>query len=201
VNAINGYTGEVDLSVTGLPTDVSAQFSPPSVTGPATSTLTLITSTNTPLGDYLLTVSGTSSSTTHTSTVTLTISAGPVVIPDWWKQQYFNCTGCPQADAEADPDGDGWNNLAEFLAGTDPTNSASAFRITDITLQDGDILVVWQGGGGTTNVVQAASDPCGNYTDISSNIVLFGCGDVNTNFLDVGAATNDSRCYRTRLVP
>ncbi len=31
-----------------------------------------------------------------------------------WQLQYFGCTNCPQADAAADPDGDGQNNLAEF---------------------------------------------------------------------------------------
>ena len=47
-----------------------------------------------------------------------------------WQTQYFNCTVCPQAAAAADPDGDGMSNTNEFLVGTDPTNSASAFRIT-----------------------------------------------------------------------
>jgi hypothetical protein len=36
-------------------------------------------------------------------------------IADWWQLRYL--TGDPQAD----PDGDGRNNLAEFLNGTDPT--------------------------------------------------------------------------------
>jgi hypothetical protein len=39
--------------------------------------------------------------------------------------QYFNCTNCPQAAASADPDGDGYNNLQEFVSGTDPTASSS----------------------------------------------------------------------------
>ena len=29
-----------------------------------------------------------------------------------WQLQYFGCTNCPQADAAADPDGDGQNNPA-----------------------------------------------------------------------------------------
>ncbi|MGA2138824.1 MAG: glycosyl hydrolase family 28 protein, partial [Verrucomicrobiia bacterium] len=49
-----------------------------------------------------------------------------------WQLLYFGCTNlaiCPQAAASADPDGDGQNNLTEFLAGTDPTNGVSTWGI------------------------------------------------------------------------
>lgn len=46
-----------------------------------------------------------------------------------WQLQYFNCTNCPQADGTNDFDGDGQINTTEFLAGTDPTNSASSWGI------------------------------------------------------------------------
>ena len=49
-------------------------------------------------------------------------------LPDWWEQQFFgHLTG---TDPNADPDHDGASNLAEFLAGTNPTNSNSALRLT-----------------------------------------------------------------------
>ena len=54
----------------------------------------------------------------------------PYVSPyDAWQLQYFNCTNCAQGAASADPDGDGQNNLTEFLAGTDPTNGVSTWGI------------------------------------------------------------------------
>ena len=93
------------------------------------------------------------------------------------------------------------SNLAEFLAGTDPTDAGSTFRIVDVTPQDVDVLVTWQTHGGRTNALQAAPDPGGSFADISSNIILTGDGDLTTNFLDVGVATNASRSYRVRLVP
>ena len=44
-------------------------------------------------------------------------------LADDWEQQYFgSTTGALPND---DPDGDGFNNLQEFLAGTDPTNATS----------------------------------------------------------------------------
>ena len=201
VEAINAFTSEVALSVTGLPSGVSADFNPTFLTGSGTSTLSLATSTNTTPGSYVLTVAGTSSATAHTFMVTLTINDPATVIPDWWTQQYFGCTDCAEADGAADPDGDGMNNLAEFLAGTDPTNSASAFRVIAVMPRGSDVLVIWRAGGGRTNMVQAASNLSDSYADVGSNIILLGSSDLITNFLDTSAATNATRFYRVRLVP
>jgi hypothetical protein len=106
------------------------------------------------------------------------------------------------ADGNADSDGDGFTNLQEYQAGTDPTNSASAFRILSVVPTNNDMLVSWTAGGGRTNVVQSATDLTGSYTNVSPNIILPGTGDVTTNYLDAGAATNAAnRFYRIRLVP
>ena len=121
--------------------------------------------------------------------------------------QYFNCTNCPNADPNADPDGDGLNNQAEFLAGTNPTNSASGLEIISALPQGNDVTITWRTGGGSTNVVQATGGDVGgnyatNFTDISSPIAIPGSGDVTTNYLDAGGATNvPSRFYRIRLAP
>ena len=117
-----------------------------------------------------------------------------------WQIQYFNSTN-GLAAPDADPDADGMNNLSEFLTGTDPTNSVSAFRIITVILQDSDILVIWEGCGGKTNAVQATLNLVESYADVSSNIILSGSGKLTTNFLDLGAGTNASRLYRVRLVP
>lgn len=39
-------------------------------------------------------------------------------LPDWWQRKYFGRLG---TDPNADADKDGWSNLQEYLAGTDPT--------------------------------------------------------------------------------
>jgi hypothetical protein len=65
-------------------------------------------------------------------------------IPDWWRLAWF---GHPLGQASDksrgsdDPDGDGMNNLAEFLAGTQPLNTASVFKITQARLSGADVLV------------------------------------------------------------
>jgi hypothetical protein len=108
----------------------------------------------------------------------------------------------PLNELTADSDGDGQSDFAEYFAGTDPTNSASAVRISSVIQTNNDILITWQTTGGHTNVVQAAPDLSGSYSNVSLNIVITGSGDATTNFLDSGAATNGpSHYYRVRLVP
>ena len=122
-------------------------------------------------------------------------------MPNGWEQSY-GLDPLNAGDANVDNDGDGMSNLQEDLAGTDPTNSTSAFRILSVVATDNDVLVTWQAVGGRTNVVQAASDLAGSYTNVSPNIVLTGSSDITTNYLDAGGATNiPARYYRVRLVP
>lgn len=126
-------------------------------------------------------------------------------IPNGWKQQY-GFSPFDSTVAASDSDGDGFSNLQEFLAGTDPTNILSSpFRITDVHIQGSDVSVTWQPGSGVTNALQATSG------DGSGGYVTDGFADVfnatNTsgnpiNYLDTGAATNiPARYYRVHLVP
>lgn len=70
-----GFTSSVALSVTGLPANTGAGFNPASVTNTASSILTVTTSNNTPLGNYLLAVLGIGGGQTNTSTVTLAVNS------------------------------------------------------------------------------------------------------------------------------
>lgn len=62
INSYNGFTGAVALSLGGLPNGVTANFSPTSVNVSGTSALTISTLQSTPLGTYVLTITGTSGS-------------------------------------------------------------------------------------------------------------------------------------------
>jgi hypothetical protein len=75
IGAQNGFAGVVTFAATGLPTGATASFSPSSVTGSGTSTMTVSTGGNTPKGTYPnVTVTGTSGSLSHASTVSLTVN-------------------------------------------------------------------------------------------------------------------------------
>lgn len=69
----NGFTGSVALSASGLPSGVTASFSPSSTTG--TSTLTLTASASATTGTATVTITGTSGTLTHTATLSLNVAA------------------------------------------------------------------------------------------------------------------------------
>jgi hypothetical protein len=71
VNPINGFTGTVSLSVSGLPKNVTATFSPNPTT--KMSTVTFTASNGASLGSSLLTITGKSGSVVQTTTITLTV--------------------------------------------------------------------------------------------------------------------------------
>jgi hypothetical protein len=76
---VNGFDSSVNFAASGLPSGVSAQFSPNPAT--ATTTLTLTASVSASKGSSTVTVTGTSGSLTQTTTIQLTITAGsnPIV--------------------------------------------------------------------------------------------------------------------------
>jgi alpha-amylase len=58
-------------------------------------------------------------------------------IPDWWRLAWFgHALGQPGDLSRGgdDPDGDGASNVAEFLAGTNPLDGTSVFRISGASL-------------------------------------------------------------------
>jgi membrane-bound inhibitor of C-type lysozyme len=76
----SGFTGGVTLGASGLPSGVTAGFSPNPTT--TTSTLTLTASATAALGTSTVTITGTSGSLTATTTVSLTVTSsggGPTV--------------------------------------------------------------------------------------------------------------------------
>jgi subtilase family serine protease len=69
-----GFDSAISLSASGMPTGVTVGFSPNSITGSGTSTLTFTVASTTAAGTYTITVSGTSGSTVETTTVSLTVT-------------------------------------------------------------------------------------------------------------------------------
>jgi T5SS/PEP-CTERM-associated repeat protein len=229
-SAGTAISSNATLMVVGTGPTASFTATPTSGTEPLTVTFT-DTSTGSPnitafwdFGDATTTNTAGGASFTHvylagTYTVTLTASNafGPnsTLVSNHlinvntafqaWQIQYFGSTTNAQAAAGADPLGKGMDNFEQFLAGINPTNPASALRITSVVPSGSDVVITWTTAGGHTNVVQAnAGDGNGgyttNFTDLSGLIVIAGSGDATNNYTDVGGATNSpSRYYRVRL--
>jgi hypothetical protein len=73
IGAVNSFTGTVSLSVSGLGSRVTATFSPTSITGSGTSTLTVTAARNASKGARTITITGVSGSLNHSTTATLTV--------------------------------------------------------------------------------------------------------------------------------
>jgi len=126
-------------------------------------------------------------------------------IPNGWKQQYGLDPFDPNL-ANEDPDGDGFSNWQEYQADTDPTNSASAFRIVEIATDEDDMLITWTAVGGKGYALQTATGVAGSlsndFVDLNPAILAPGTGETKVTVLYLGGATNASASfYRVRLLP
>jgi hypothetical protein len=70
---MQGFTGSVSLQVTGVPNRVTATFNPVTVNGLGSSVLKLQAGRKSRVGTYNLTITGTSGSLVHSTTVTLVL--------------------------------------------------------------------------------------------------------------------------------
>ena len=170
----------------------------------------LTLSTNTGVISGTPTTNGTSSFSirvTDTNSITadqafsLTINP-PLTAYQIWQLLYFGCTNCSQAAPDADPLGKGMSNTNQFLAGLNPTNAASVFRIISTVVTGADFVLTWKAVGGKSYVVQTNAVPGSGYADGSPLISVPGSSETVTNWTDTGGATNrPARFYRVRLGP
>lgn len=76
IDPLNGWTGDVVLSVTNLPNGLTPSYNPVVIKGGrGTSVITLTASNSIALGSYTVTFSGNSGSLTHSTDVSITVAA------------------------------------------------------------------------------------------------------------------------------
>jgi hypothetical protein len=119
-------------------------------------------------------------------------------LPDWWEQMYFDVlTG---TDPTADADLDGASNLAEWLAGTNPTNATSCLWLSapKAAATNGFVLY-WPSVAGKVYELQRATDlATGFNTVVRSNIVAT---PPTNSEMDAAILPGNARYYRVRLAP
>jgi len=77
---------------------------------------------------------------------------------DFWEYQYFGGTNQSGGEATADWDGDGFDNLSEWLADTDPTDPNSSLTIKGLALEPGGLKTFWQGGRAATQYLETSEN-------------------------------------------
>ena len=122
-------------------------------------------------------------------------------IPDWWRAYYFpghtitdnvNC-------ATSDPDGDGLNNLKEYMAGTNPRDGRSVNRIFTVAPTNGRIRVEFTSFLGQKFVIERSDTLApAVWTNVSGTV--WGRTDA-TGVTDTNAASSTRRFYRVRVLP
>jgi subtilisin family serine protease len=114
-------------------------------------------------------------------------------LPDWWELQYFgHLTG---TDPNADPDHDGMSNLAEWIAGTNPTNAASCLRASVVSAGNSNgVVVSWTSVAGKTYWVERATNLLTGFNStIFTNISATAPTNTQT---DTAILPGNARFYR-----
>jgi len=145
------------------------------------------------VGGYAMFTTGTYSVVVSEQAVTDADPGGPDGLPDVWEQGYFGSLVYGPGD---DPDGDGLSNLDEYKLGTDPTDAASALKITDLHPASPEKEVQWNSAPLRVYDVLAAPSliepdwvPIGTVTGVSSV----------ATFIDPEVSGHNMRFYQIKL--
>jgi len=118
-------------------------------------------------------------------------------IPDSWRLTYFGTVSNALSAANADPDGDGASNWAEYIAGTDPNNTASVFQFSPgPSASAPGFALQWQSVVNKHYSVQSCSDfSSGIWKTVATNIA--GTGQI-MQWTDTNAS-GGSQYYRATV--
>jgi len=155
IGAVSGFTGTVNLSVSGLPSGATGSFNPTSVTGSGNSTLSVSTASTTP-GTYTLTITGTSGSLTHSTTVTLVVNATPT--PD------FSISATPSSQTVTVGSGTSYTTAVSALNGFTGTVSLSVSGLPSGATGSFNPTSIATSGSSTLSVSTNSTTPVGAYT-------------------------------------
>jgi hypothetical protein len=106
-------------------------------------------------------------------------------IPNDWEVDH-TLNALDASDATADPDGDGQNNYAEYIADTDPHDSSSYFHVINVLSVGNDVRVFFASASDRYYNLQRSPFIFGPYSNVVQNIP--GNGGIQWA-KDIGAAS------------
>jgi hypothetical protein len=119
-------------------------------------------------------------------------------LDDRFQRQYFAPWTTALAMPDADPDGDGMNNTAEYIAGTSPTNALSLLKLQQIDRTNSTATIRWDSVAGKKYQVSYRTNiATGSWSNLGSTVTASGITSSQTD----PAATNENRFYRVQVLP
>ena len=144
VTPSGGFAGTVTFSVSGLPAGASANFSPASVVGSGSSTMTVTTSAGTPTGSFSLTITGTSGSLSHAATVTLVVASGDFSLSATPSSQSIPRRASTTYTVTVTPSG-GFNGTVTFSVSGLPGGASASFSPPSVNTSGNTTMTVIAG--------------------------------------------------------
>jgi len=154
---LNGFSAGISLSASGQPAGVTVGFSPASITGAGSSTLTFTVGASAAVGTYRITVTGTSGSISEAVTVTLAITKAPA---------NFTISASPTS-ISVDQGGSGTSTITSVISGgfdSSVSLSATGYPI-GVTVSFSPKTIAAPGSGQSTMKVTVGKQVAlGNHT-------------------------------------
>lgn len=100
-----------------------------------------------------------------------------------------------------DTDGDGFTNVAEFLAGTDPNDSSSYFRIEIARNDQGKSVVRWKDNRFVLFDLLESTDLNAPFTAVSGAVAIRGVGSASKQEVLVDDSGEGARFYKVQVRP
>jgi hypothetical protein len=152
VTATNGFNGTVTLGLTGLPAGSSATFSPETITGSGTSTLTLNTTSAVQPGTYPLTFSGVSGALNQSAMGTLVVTGAS-----------YNITATPEIQALNAGSEVVYSVATTVMNGFDGSIALSVTGLPAGASASFSPVAITGAGSSTLTITTSSSTPAGNY--------------------------------------
>ena len=174
--AVGGYAGVVSYSISGLPLDATATFTPASLTGSGTSALAIATAATTPLGSYPLTITGTDGVLTHTASITLVVTAPDFTLTAAPASQTIVVGGTASYTASISPL-NGYTGTVSFIVSGLPAGTSAVFTPASVTASGTSTLAI---------ATTLGTTPAGNYL-----LTIIGTDGTLTHTADVTLSVTD----------
>jgi hypothetical protein len=187
-SALNGFTGSIGLSVSGLPANATATFNPASVSVGSSSTLTITTASTTPAGSFVLTITGTSGAIASTTNVTLNVTGPPsFVLSATPSSQTVNPGGGTSYSVSTSAM-NGFTGAINLSVSGLPANATGTFNPTSVSVGSSSTLTITTASttptGSSTLTIKGTSSSLTSTTSTTLNVTSSGGGSGNAISID-----------------